>query len=137
MLVMVLSVQAGPQPASHDVLGLLWEQAQPGTFYLFIFLRYAGLSLLRPLPLRDTGSGRAGSAAMALGPSRSAACGIFPDRGTNPRPLNRQADSQPLRHQGSPLVYSLDLCIYTPTHAYTHKHTSEILRVQLQTTTIK
>ena len=36
-------------------------------------------------------------------PSRSAACGIFPDRGTNPRPLHRQADSQPLRHQGSPL----------------------------------
>ncbi|XP_066874059.1 carbonic anhydrase-related protein isoform X1 [Kogia breviceps] len=61
-----------------------------------------GLSLLWPLPLRSTGSGRAGSAAMAHGPSRSAACGIFPDRGMNPRPLNRQADSQPLRHQGSP-----------------------------------
>ncbi|XP_032500222.1 POC1 centriolar protein homolog B isoform X1 [Phocoena sinus] len=30
------------------------------------------------------------------------ACGILPDRGTNPRPLHRQADSQPLRHQGSP-----------------------------------
>ena len=27
---------------------------------------------------------------------------ILPDRGTNPRPLHRQADSQPLRHQGSP-----------------------------------
>ncbi|XP_060013491.1 protein cordon-bleu isoform X5 [Lagenorhynchus albirostris] len=40
---------------------------------------------------------------MAHGPSRSAACGIFPDRGTNPRPLHRQADSQPLRHQGSPI----------------------------------
>ncbi|XP_049552741.1 L-seryl-tRNA(Sec) kinase isoform X1 [Orcinus orca] len=37
------------------------------------------------------GSGRAGSAAMAHGPSRSAACGIFPDRGTNPCPLHRQA----------------------------------------------
>ncbi|XP_073665618.1 receptor activity-modifying protein 3 isoform X2 [Tursiops truncatus] len=47
------------------------------------------------------GSGRAGSAAMAHGPSRSAACGIFPDRGMNPCPLHRQADSQPLRHQGS------------------------------------
>ncbi|XP_073650303.1 polycomb group RING finger protein 5 isoform X1 [Tursiops truncatus] len=41
---------------------------------------YAGLSLLWPLPLRSTGSGRAGSAAMAHGPSRSAACGIFPNR---------------------------------------------------------
>ena len=61
-----------------------------------------GLSLLWPLPLRSTGSGRAGSAAMAHGPSHSAACGIFPDRGTNPCPLHQQADSQPLCHQGSP-----------------------------------
>ncbi|XP_029093266.1 CUGBP Elav-like family member 2 isoform X8 [Monodon monoceros] len=61
-----------------------------------------GLSLLWPLPLRSTGSRRAGSAAMAHGPSRSAACGIFPDRGTNPCPLHRQADFQPLNHQGSP-----------------------------------
>ncbi|XP_073658517.1 AP-3 complex subunit sigma-1 isoform X3 [Tursiops truncatus] len=61
--------------------------------------KYVGLSLLWPLPLRSTGSGRAGSAAMAHGPSRSAACGIFPDRGTNPCPLHRQVDSQPLRHQ--------------------------------------
>uniref|UniRef100_A0A8C9BTN0 RRM domain-containing protein n=1 Tax=Phocoena sinus TaxID=42100 RepID=A0A8C9BTN0_PHOSS len=49
-----------------------------------------------------TGSGHAGSAALAHGPSRSTACGIFPDQGTNPCPLHRQADSQPLRHQGSP-----------------------------------
>ena len=32
----------------------------------------------------------------------SAACGIFPDQGSNPCPLHWQADSQPLRHQGSP-----------------------------------
>ncbi|XP_073652906.1 zinc finger protein 1 homolog isoform X2 [Tursiops truncatus] len=51
---------------------------------------------------QSTGSGCAGSAAMAHGPSRSAACGIFPDRGMNPYPLHRQADSQPLHHQGSP-----------------------------------
>ena len=38
------------------------------------------------------------------GPSCSAACGIFPDRGSNPCPLHWQADSQPLRHQGSPIV---------------------------------
>ncbi|XP_032493698.1 coenzyme Q-binding protein COQ10 homolog B, mitochondrial isoform X1 [Phocoena sinus] len=69
---------------------------------------YAGLSLSWPLPSRSTGSGRAGSAAMAHGPSRSAACGIFPDRGTNPCPLHRQADSQPLRHQGSPRYYFLN-----------------------------
>ncbi|XP_067605657.1 12S rRNA N4-methylcytidine (m4C) methyltransferase isoform X3 [Pseudorca crassidens] len=51
------------------------------------------------------GSGGACSAAMAHGPSRSAACGIFPNRGTNPRPLHRQADSQPLCHQGSPVYF--------------------------------
>ena len=51
-------------------------------------LRCAGLSLSRPLPLRGTGSRRAGSAAVAHGPSRSAACGIFPDQGSNPCPLH-------------------------------------------------
>ena len=30
------------------------------------------------------------------------ACGIFPDQGSNPCPLHWQADSQPLRHRGSP-----------------------------------
>ncbi len=71
-------------------------------FFVFVFLLYVGLSLLWPLLLGSTGSGRAGSAAMAHGPSCSAACGIFPDRGMNPCPLHRQADSQPLHHQGSP-----------------------------------
>ncbi|XP_066862866.1 centromere protein R isoform X3 [Kogia breviceps] len=52
--------------------------------------------------LPNKGSRRAGSAAMAHGPSRSAACGIFPGLGMNPCPLHRQGDSQPLRHQGSP-----------------------------------
>ena len=70
-------------------------------------LRCAGLSLsrpllLRPLLLRSTGSRRAGSAVVAHGPSCSAACGIFPDHGLNSCPLHWQADSQPLRHQGSP-----------------------------------
>ena len=64
--------------------------------------RCAGLSPSWPLPLRSTGSRRAGSAIVAHGLSRSAACGIFPDQGSNPCPLHRQADSQPLRHQGSP-----------------------------------
>ena len=64
--------------------------------------RCAGLSLSRPLLLRSTGSRRAGSVAVAHGPSCSAACGILPDQGLNPCPLHWQADSQPLRHQGSP-----------------------------------
>ena len=58
--------------------------------------RCAGLSLSQPL-LRS-----AGSVIVAHGPSCSAACGIFPDQGSNPCPLHWQADSQPLRHQGSP-----------------------------------
>ena len=65
--------------------------------------RCAGLSLSRPLLLRSTGSSRAGSVIVAHGPSCSAACGIFADQGSNLCPLHWQADSQPLRHQGSPL----------------------------------
>ena len=64
--------------------------------------RCAGLSPSRPLSLRSTGSRRAGSAIVAHGPSRSAARGIFPDQGSKPCPPHWQADSQPLRHQGSP-----------------------------------
>ena len=64
--------------------------------------RCAGLSLSQPLLLRNTGSRRAGSVIVAHGPSCSVACGIFPDQGSTPCPLHWQADSQPLRHQGSP-----------------------------------
>ena len=63
-----------------------------------------GLSLSQPLLLRSTGSRRAGSVVVAHGPSCSAACGILPDEGPNPCPLHWQADSQPLRHQGSPNI---------------------------------
>ena len=69
--------------------------------------RCAGLSLSRPLLLRSTGSRRAGSAIVAHGLSCSAACGILPDQGSNPCPLHWQADSQPLRHQGSPPFFTL------------------------------
>ena len=41
------------------------------------------------------------------GPVAHAACGILPDQGSNPCPLHWQADSQPLRHQGSPLIAPL------------------------------
>ena len=66
-------------------------------------LRCVGLSLSRPLLLWSTGS-----VIVAHGPSCYAACGIFPDQGSNPCPLHWQADSQPLHHQGSPvIVFSL------------------------------
>ena len=64
--------------------------------------RCGGLSLSWPPLLRSTGSRRAGSVVVAHGPSCSAACGIFPDQGSNLSPLHWQADSQPLCHQGSP-----------------------------------
>ena len=67
--------------------------------------RCAGLSLSRPLLLRSTSSRCAGSVIVAHRPSYSMACGIFPDQGLNPCPLHWQADSQPLRHQGSPLMW--------------------------------
>ena len=62
----------------------------------------ARASHCRGLLLRSTGSSRAGSVIVAHGPSCSAACGVFPDQGSNPCPLHWQADSQPVRHQGSP-----------------------------------
>ena len=66
--------------------------------------RCVGLSLSWPLLLRSTASRRAGSVVVAHGPSCSAACGIFPDQGSNLCPVHWQADSQSLRHQGSPRV---------------------------------
>ena len=68
--------------------------------------RCAGLSPSRPLLLRSTGSRCAGSVIVAQGPSCSAACGIFPDQGSNPCPLHWQADSQTLHHQGSPRMFT-------------------------------
>ena len=72
-------------------------------------LRCAGFSLSRPLPLQSTSSRRAGSVVVAHGPSCSAACVIFPDQGSNPCPLHWQADSQPLRHQGSPVFFLIEV----------------------------
>ena len=55
--------------------------------------RCVGLSPSRPLLLWSTGSRRTGSVIVAHGLSRSAACGIFPDQGSNPCSLHWQADS--------------------------------------------
>ena len=46
--------------------------------------------------------GHAGSVAVVHGLSCSAACGIFPDQGSNLCLLHWQADSLLLSHQGSP-----------------------------------
>ena len=84
----------------------------------------AGLSLPRPLLLRSTGSRRAGSVIVAHGPSCSAACGIFPDQGSNLCPLHQQADSQPLHHQGSP-VYNI-LRVQFNAFRHIHNHVAPI-----------
>ena len=77
--------------------------------------RCEGLSLSQPLLLRS-----AGSAVVAHGPSRPAACGIFPDQGSNPCPLHWQADSQPLCHQGSPGLRFLKKYIYLFIYVWLH-----------------
>ena len=56
-------------------------------------LRRAGFSLCWLLLLWSTGSRRVGSVVVAHRLSCSAACGIFPDQGSNPCPLHWQADS--------------------------------------------
>ena len=85
----------------------------------------AGLSLLRPLLLRSTSSRRAGSVVVAHGLSCSAACGIFPDQGSNLCPLHWQADSQPLCHQGSPsYVFYTYLCIHVNPNLPIHPTTT-------------
>ena len=87
-------------------------------FYIFYFwlcegfhqLRWAGATPHRGAQASHRrGPSRCGaqapdavSAVVAHGPSRSTACGIFPDRGTKPCALHWQPDSQPLRHQESP-----------------------------------
>ena len=64
--------------------------------------------LLRPVGRVDSGAeapglSSTGSIFAELGPSCSLACGIMPDQGSNLCPLQWQADSLPLDHQGSPL----------------------------------
>ena len=92
-------------------------------------LRCAGLSLSWPLLLRSTGSRRAGSVIVAHGASCSAACGIFPDQGSNPCPLHWQADSQPLRHQGSP-----GFCLFVCFRIKINKHQNDKIKSGLSFT---
>ena len=74
--------------------------------------RCTGLSLSWPLLLQSTGSRHAGSVVVAHGLSRSVACGVLLDQGSNPCALHWQADSQPLHHQGSPCHVFLICCIF-------------------------
>ena len=101
--------------------------------------RCAGLSLSRPLLLPSTGSRSAGSAIVAHGPSCSAACGILPDQGSNPCLLYWQADSQPLRHQGSPKVFkhnqicSLGRSFWQPHGVWIERPKTTVRKMNLET----
>ena len=53
-----------------------------------------------------------GSVVLVDGPSSSKACWVFPDQGSSPCPLLRQADSLPLSHQGSPPLPLLKYSYY-------------------------
>ena len=70
-----------------------------------IFIAVRGPLTIAASLVGSTGSRRAGSVVVVHGPSCSAACGIFPDQGSNPCPLRWQADSQPLHHWGSPRTF--------------------------------
>ena len=61
-------------------------------------LRHEGSVVVAP------GLWSTGSIAVAHRLNYSAACGIFPDQGSNPCLLHWQADSLPLSHQGSPNI---------------------------------
>ena len=58
-----------------------------------LFVAVRGLLLQWLLLLQSMGCRHAGSVVVAHGLSCSMACGIFPDQGSNPRPLHWQADS--------------------------------------------
>ena len=79
-----------------------------------LFIAVRGPLTIAASLVGSTGSRRADSVVVAHGPSCSAACGIFPDQGLIPCPLHWQADSQPLRHHGSPTVIFFKLfdCLF-------------------------
>ncbi|KAJ8782454.1 hypothetical protein J1605_010162 [Eschrichtius robustus] len=91
----------GLEPVSPALAGGFLTTVPLGKSPEFLFLK---IPLYAQFRLKC--SRRAGSVIVAHGPSCSAACGMFPDQGSNPCPLHWQADSQPLRHQGSPTSLS-------------------------------
>ena len=68
-------------------------------------LRCAGLPPSRPLPLRSTGSRRAGSVVVAHGLSRSRACGIPPRPGLEPASPALAGSFSTTAPPGKPLCY--------------------------------
>ena len=80
----------------------------------FLWLQWAGAILSCSVWASHHGGFSCGAWALSMqasvvtahGLNCSIVCRIFPDQGLNLCPLHWQADSYPLYHQGSPLVYS-------------------------------
>ena len=79
-----------------------------------LFVEVRGFLIAAVSLVAEHGLQSAGSVIVAHGLSCSAAYGIFPDQGLNPCPQHQQADSQPLRHQGSPRSRLFLICGVTP-----------------------
>ena len=77
----------------------LWCGAQASHYRDF---SYCGA---QPLGHAGFSSCDTGLVVVVNGLSCSKAYGIFPEQGSNSCPLRWQADSYPLRHQGSPLIF--------------------------------
>ena len=93
-----------------------------------LFIAVRGPLTIAASLVGSTGSRRAGSVVVAHGPSCSTACGILPDQGSNPCPLHWQADSQPLRHQGSPIITLISRSLPPPPS--TQPTTRHLVRAQ-------
>ena len=112
-----LFVQAGSSPLQN-----LFSSCKEGaTLYLWytgfslqwLFLLWSTVSrvhglqylqLVGPVAMAP-GLQSTGSVVVRHGLICSSACGISLDQGSNPCPLNQQADSLPLSHQGSPNTF--------------------------------
>ena len=70
-----------------------------------LFVAVRGLLIAVASLVAARALGARASVVVAHGLSCSQACGIFLDQESNPCPLHWQADSYPLRHQGSPSNY--------------------------------
>ena len=57
------------------------------------------------------------------------ACGIFPDQGLNLCPLHWQADSYPLRHQGSPDLFFILKNLIHLEHILEHTERYEYINI--------
>ena len=106
---------SGPPRAANESLNFsLFLFSCAGSWLLhagLLWLQQAGPALCRGAQASHCGGfSCCGARALEPGLSRCSclvACGIFPEQGSDPRPLHWEADSLPLDHQGTPNKSSL------------------------------